>query len=451
MTQRKISASRKWQRVWRMLRDRNFFGLWHQLKHALGLWRPVPAPVMPEPTKPVHAAFVDLPSISPAIRLLVFSHDLNMEGASISLFELILELQKNGVVTPEVVAFEDGPLRGRYEASGIPISIFPCDRDKNSTIRRLEMNLLALAAVMRQRAPSLILANTLRSFLAILAAKEAGIPSVWIVRESSPWNTFFSYLPEPVAQRAIAAICLPYRVVFVSHASRGVWKQFDRYGNFEVIHNGIDLSRFPGMKGPNEKERARRELGLKDDVTVILCVGTINARKSQDDLVRAVGVLSRMIQERIEVLFVGDDESPYAIKLRQRCESSPPYIRKSIRFFSTTKSVQQFYEAADIFVLCSREESFPRVTLEAMAFGLPLVTTPVHGVVEQVVAGGNAFFYQQGDIDDLGRRIASLVQDDDLRKRMGQSSEQRFSELNDFKKMVQAFAVICGRASKTKS
>ena len=47
----------------------------------------------------------------------------------------------------------------------------------------------------------------------------------------------------------------------------------------------------------------------------------------------------------------------------------------------------RFYQAADVFVCTSRVESFPRVTLEAMAHGLPIVTTPVFGIREQVRPG----------------------------------------------------------------
>ena len=156
---------------------------------------------------------------------------------------------------------EDGPLRERYEQAGIPISVFPYDPDKLSTLRRLDQAVSALAAVIRPKAPAVILANTLRSFFAILSAKEAGIPSVWIIRESSPWDLFFNYLPDPVAQCAIAAICLPYRVVFVSQASRKVWDRFERYGNFEVIHNGINLSHLRQKRDLSERERVRVSLG----------------------------------------------------------------------------------------------------------------------------------------------------------------------------------------------
>jgi len=451
MAQRKVPIIENTRRFCRMLCDFNFQGLWHQFRRALGLRGPVPEPEMPELDELIYAD-ADLPAgvfskVLP-FRILIFSHDLNLEGASISLFEMISALRKKGVVDPEVIALEDGPLRGRYEIAGIPISVLLCDSDKLSTVKRLNKEVHSLAEAIRQKNPCVVFANTLRSFLAILAAKQAGIPSIWNLRESASWDTFFSYLPDPVAQQAITAIYLPYRVIFVSHASRRIWDRFNRYGNFDVIHTAIDLSRFPKTRDPSERVRARVSLGLKDDTVVVLCVGTINARKAQNDLVEAVAHLPKVASERTQVLLVGDDRDPYAKKLKQRCRALFPDILGKIRFFSSTESVQRFYEAADIFVLCSREESFPRVILEAMAFGIPILTTPVNGAAEQVVEGKNAFFYAEGKIEDLAEKIGSLVQNETLRKQMGLSSLRRLSELTIFDEMTDAYAAVFRAAAK---
>jgi glycosyltransferase involved in cell wall biosynthesis len=447
----KIRFFRNVERFWRMMRDRNFYGLWHQFRRALGFRGPVPAPTMPESdrrpcTEDGSGGGVSFGSS--ALRILFFSHDLNLEGAPISLFELVLALRRSGVVDPEVISFQDGPLRMRYEAAGILVSIFSWSSDRLSTVKRLETAADTLAEVIRRKHPDVVFANTLRSFLAIISAKETGIPSIWNPRESASWDTVFGYLPDPVAQRAIAAIRLPYRVVFVSHASQKVWNRFDRYGNFDVIHNGIDLSRFPERGKAFDREQGRASLKVKDGEVVILCVGTINARKGQSDLVEAVEFLPRAVLERILVFLVGDDNDPYATKLKRRCRALSSGIRERIRFFSSVESVQRFYEAADIFVLSSREESFPRVTLEAMTFGLPIIATPVHGVTEQALEEDNAFFYAKGNIKELAGKIGSLVHNETLRKQMGRSSLRRLCELTTFEGMTDAYAAICREAAQ---
>ena len=78
-----------------------------------------------------------------------------------------------------------------------------------------------------------------------------------------------------------------------------------------------------------------------------------------------------------------------------------------------------------------------------MAFGLPIITTPVFGVLEQVIEGENALFYPPGDSGLLAGKIEQLVADDALRLRMAESSLQRASQMTTFDAMVDAYASIC--------
>lgn len=382
----------------------------------------------------------------PSLRVLVVSHNLNREGASISLCEMISALRRRGVIDPEVVYFEDGPLRDKYLAAGIPVSASRAS-DKCYTLRQLGAAVKSLVDVIRRRGVELVFVNTLRGYPAILAARAAGVGSVWNVRESAPPESFFSYLPEPVAKRAIAAGEFASRVVFVSHATRRSWQGLKGPRNATVIHNGIDLARFPELGRASERERCRVSLAVEAGTFVILCVGTICARKGQRDLVDSLRLLPRAVRERAQVMIVGDDRLPYAKYLKLRCRMLPRDIRSRIRFFPATESVQSFYAAADIFVLCSRQESFPRVTLEAMAFGLPIIATLVHGVPEQCVEGENAISYEAGNIRDLARRVEALARGQDLCRQMGESSRRRFTELDTFEAMTDAYASVVLQAA----
>jgi glycosyltransferase involved in cell wall biosynthesis len=177
-------------------------------------------------------------------------------------------------------------------------------------------------------------------------------------------------------------------------------------------------------------------------------MGSISARKAQRDFVEAMALLPRAVLERVQVFLVGEDRNLYAKNLKQRCRAFSPELRERIRFFPSTESVQRFYEAADIFVLCSKEESFPRVILEAMAFGLPIIATPVHGVTEQCVEEENALFYPNGNAEALAGKIESLVKDEILRKKnMGQSSLHRLSKLKSFEEMTEAYASVLQQAA----
>lgn len=380
------------------------------------------------------------------IKVIVFSHNLDFEGASISLKELVVGLFHRGVVAPEIVAFADGPLRSAYMSEGISVQVVPGVLHKVSTLRRLGVEVNRLVLLIQESRAELVFVNTLLNFPAILAAERAGVPSVWNPRESEPWDSYFRFLPDPVAQRAIAAIGLPRRVIFVAHATRKVWETFDARQSFDVIHNGINLDRFPLRNDVAERARCRAALGLKTDSIAILCVGTLCDRKGQMDLVEAFAMLPHAVLSRVQVLLVGDDRSDYADALKRRCYSLSTHCRDRIRIAPPTESIASFYTAADVFVLSSEVESFPRVVLEAMAFGLPVITTPVFGVVEQVVERENALFYQPGNSRMLAKQIEQLVVDDARRLRMAESSRQRISQMTTFDEMVAAYASICREA-----
>lgn len=422
----------------------DFAWLFHRLRLALGLRGLVPRPValVSEVGSSCTLHENELGRKTP-IKVVVFSHNLCYEGASISLKELVLGLTRRGDITPAIVAFEDGPLRADYESNGIAVRVLPGILHKVSTLKRLSIEVERLALLIQESGAGLVFVNTLLNFPAILAAERAGVPSVWNPRESEPWDSYFRFLPDPVAQRAIAAIGLPRKVVFVAQATRKVWNTFDVDGRFEVIHNGINLNRFPLRNAATERARCRTALEMEAGSIAILCVGTLCDRKGQMDLVEAFAALPEAISSRVQILLVGDDRGDYAQAIKDRCHLLPANVRGGIRIFPPTESVASIYAAADVFVLSSKVESFPRVVLEAMAFSLPIITTPVFGVLEQVVEGENALFYLPGDSRLLAEQIEKLVTDDELRLRMAESSLQRISQMTTFDEMVEAYACIC--------
>jgi glycosyltransferase involved in cell wall biosynthesis len=416
----------------------------HRARVVLGLRGPVPRP---EPLASQIGTSASLSGVRTGqnglIKAIVFSHNLEYEGASISLKELVVGLFHRGVIVPQIIAFADGPLRSEYESQGISIQIVPDMLYRVSTIKRLDIEIDRLGLLIREAGAELVLVNTLLSFLAVLAAERASVPSVWVIRESEPWDRYFCFLPDPVAQRAIAAIGLPRKVVFAAHATRKVWDDFDKRHNFHVIHNGINLDRFPLRADLTERRRCRDALGLKPDSIAILSVGTLCDRKGQMDLVEAFVALPDAISRHVQILLVGDGRGSYAEALKKRCHS----LRTNpsgggIRIVPATESIASFYAAADLFVLSSKVESYPRAVLEAMTFGLPIVTTPVFGVCEQVLEGENALFYQPGDSRLLSKHIEYLVSDEGRRFQMAERSRQRISQMTTFDEMVAAYASI---------
>jgi GT2 family glycosyltransferase len=376
------------------------------------------------------------------IRAAMFSNNLNMEGAPNSMFELAVGLRDAGVIDPVVFSPADGPLRESYERIGIPVQVIQDPLADTETEEPYEIQIRDLAKRIANQGAELVYANTLMTFAAIDAARHLGLPALWNPRESEPWREYFSFLPAPLADRAFRCFDYPYRVIFVAEATRRQWKVFDARRNFAVIHNGLNLDRVEQQRHAWPREAARAALGVRDDEVCLLLLGTICERKGQLDLVRALRDLDSIQVERVRCYLVGDRPSPYSEQLHAELDALAEPIRSRIDVVPETNATGLFYSAADVFICASRVESFPRVVLEAMAYDLPLVTTPVYGIAEQVREGVNALFYSPGDELGLGERLRQVIANDAFRHRLADNSRPMLDRLRSFEEMIASYATL---------
>ena len=92
---------------------------------------------------------------------------------------------------------------------------------------------------------------------------------------------------------------------------------------------------------------------------------------------------------------------------------------KDIVILDNQENIMDYFNASDIYVCSSTNESFPLVILEAMSCSLPIVTTPVFGISEQVTDGESALLYNPGEIKQLANKIKFLLDHKNEAKEMG--------------------------------
>jgi glycosyltransferase involved in cell wall biosynthesis len=266
------------------------------------------------------------------------------------------------------------------------------------------------------------------------------VASLWNPRESEPWQEYFRQYPEPLAARALGCYRLPYRVIFVAHATADGSRALDTRHNFTVVHNGLDRRRLVRAAAGIDRERARLAVGAAERDVVVLLVGTVCERKGQLDLARALALVDGPTAARVRAVFVGDRDGAYSDRLRAAVAALPPERRTRTAIVRETADVARYFVAADVFACTSRVESYPRVILEAMAFGLPIVSTPVFGIREQVRENVNGLFYEPGDAAALARAIERLAHDDAERARLAANAVPALDALTDFDAMVSRYA-----------
>ena len=373
------------------------------------------------------------------VRVLMCSNSLDFTGAPLHQYEIAVKLAAEGVIEPIVLCATDGPLRQAYEQQGIEVIVRdnPLEhiyqRDAyDEAVRNFSKEIESLKV-------DAIYANTLENFFVVDAARQIGIPAVWNVHESEPWQTYFNRFGSEIAARALECFRFPYKVIFVADATRDRYLPLNSHHNFRVIHNGLDLSKLANL---DNSELSRKSLGVAAEDVVILLLGTVCERKGQQDLVKALSLLPDKWHNKIRCFIVGDRPSIYSNKLADMVAELPEKLRQRVTVVSETGEAGKYYKAADIFVCTSRVESFPRVILEAMACDLPIITTPVFGIKEQVRQGINGLFYTPDRPDELVAALISLLENKSVRQELAENAKYVLDSLNTFEEMTQAYADI---------
>lgn len=382
------------------------------------------------------------------IRALMCAFTLNHEGAPYSQYELTLALKEAGVLEPIVYAPTEGPLRALYEQAGIRVIVRPHPLLGVFDLQAYEAAIERFAALAESLGVDLIYANTLQTFYAVAAARRLGKPSLWNVRESEPWQTYFDFLAPPLAVEALGCFTEPYRVIFVAETTRRQFEPLNSRNNFSVIHNGLNLARFQGVLQDGSRQQARRQIEVADQDFVVLLLGTVCERKGQLDLVQACAHLPPEVAARLRVFIVGDRPGDYSLRLHRAREALAPALRERIHIIAEVGRPALYYAAADCFVCTSRIESYPRVILEAMAFALPIISAPTYGVVEQVREGINADFYPAGQPRVLAARLRALMDDPERLARYRRNAPLVLRSLTRFDEMVAAYARLFEEAAE---
>jgi glycosyltransferase involved in cell wall biosynthesis len=184
---------------------------------------------------------------------------------------------------------------------------------------------------------------------------------------------------------------------------------------------GIDIERFSANRRSSAARKLLAErLNIPSGVPVIGYVGRLTRDKGIPELVAAFSQL-RQTEPALRLLLVGDfeDGDPVPDIIRKQIENDSSIVRT--RFVSDTAP---YYDLIDVFVLPTHREGFGQASLEAQASGVPVVTTTATGVIDSVQDGITGFLVPVGDSEMLATRISQLLEDQNLRDRMGQAGRE---------------------------
>lgn len=390
--------------------------------------------------------------------VLFCSHDLRSQGAQNSLFELAIGLRRLYNIHPIVYSSSNGPLEDKYKTYGIKVIIDNSFKTDINDESYWERHIRDFGLKLKRLNCDLVIANTLQTFYMVHVADSVKLPTIFIPRESEQPETYFNYLPELIRRKAYNTIQKASQIVFVANATKKQWNFLNKWrflnncNTFKVIHNSLNTSLL-NQDSIYSREEIRKNYNVKEDDIVLLSLGTVAPRKGQLDFVKSLPEIFNKSVKPIKAFIVGispfkgEETEAYNLAIYELIESFPIHIRKNIVLIPETDTQSftkpyDFYTIADIFVFTSRIESFPRVILEALYFGLPIVTTPCFGVVEQCIENYNSYYYDKEDIKSLSSNILKLINNDNLRKKFAEASKKLFQHLQTYDQMIQNYYYI---------
>jgi glycosyltransferase involved in cell wall biosynthesis len=218
------------------------------------------------------------------------------------------------------------------------------------------------------------------------------------------------------------------RIIVVSYhdKEKGMNNGIGKEGKYVIIRYGIDYTEFR-----KRNQNIRRELGINLDDLLVTNISCLKPQKSPLDFVKLSSLVNQNLPN-VKFLLVGDGQ------LRENIEGFISRFGLKHNFILTgwRQDIPEILSATDILVLTSLWEGLPIVALEAMAVGLPVVATSTGGVEEVVIDGETGFIVAQKDMYKMSERLATLLKDSDLKRRMGENAKNNLDSNFTIQEMV---------------
>ncbi len=243
-------------------------------------------------------------------------------------------------------------------------------------------------------------------------------------------DEFYNAPGQYLTQKVIAAdfICC------ISHFARSQLMKlspYDHWSKLEVSRLGVD----PQVFSP-------RPFNPEPGIFEIICVGRLTPAKGQHILIEAVARL-RDQGRRLQLRLVGDGEDRASLERQSRRLE----LENHIIFEGAVNQdrIRELYARADAFAIPSFAEGIPVVLMEAMAMEIPCVTTRITGIPELIEHGRDGLLTAPSDVGGLADAIAKLMDDPQLRQRLGKNGRQRVLRDYDLSINVERLAGIFQR------
>jgi len=356
--------------------------------------------------------------------------ELSSGGAQSELLRLLREQDRQQYV-PSVACLYNGDAAVAQAIRALDVSVVDLGMKREGNLR----GFLNLERWLRAERPTILHTWMFHANVpGRILGRIAGIPVIITSRQNvvigGVWRERMTGWTAPLDD-AVIAVCEAARQAEIANAGGRPDKVF-------TIYNGVDLTEFAPAT-PATRAAARTALGVPNAALLLGCVGRLHPQKGIATLLDALALL-RDNYPQLHLCLIGTGELHDSLQAQTHSLG----LEGMVTFTGVRTDVPRLLAALDVFVLPSLWEGMPNVLLEAMAAGLPIVSTAVGGTPEVIVEGVTGLLVPPGEPTALATALRSLIENPALRLQFGQAgrarAEQEFSLAHNVAQITALYA-----------
>lgn len=368
------------------------------------------------------------------LRVLHLLVSTTLGGGPKHVFDLIRRLPKEEF-SVVIGAPADGPFFERFRSLGVEVAELPLNQLRPWT-------LAAVGRLVRDHRIQVVHSHGKGAGLyGRLVGWWTGVPALHTFH-----GIHYSHYPPGLRQLYLSLERRLARLSYaVIHVSESQAREAEKLGladpeRSRVVVNGIDAKEVRALA--EHAPLSRAALGLPTETQILGCVARFDQVKGLDVLLES---LRRLAGRYPKLCLVLAGSGAREGQLRKRVARAG--LAERVRFTGSLDDPPRLFPALDLYVSASRGEGLPLSLLEAMACGLPVVATRVTGHVDVVVDGMTGFLTHPGDPEALAMHVARLLDDPELRQRMGRAGSERVEAHFRLEPMVDQLARLYREAA----
>lgn len=361
------------------------------------------------------------------MKVCFISHSSAKGGAERALLELLEALKGNGVECC-VLLPSDGPLVNELKKLGADFCTLPYKwwmgvntplwKRLGRTVINLAVTIPVAMKIKRWKC-DVVYTNTITVCIGAFAAPLVRLPHVWHIHE-------FGYehhrLVFDLGEKLSLWLMNRLSSVFIAN-SNAVAQKYAQHippHKLKVVYQSVSVKQQFLNSQVAFSEQPDKEAGIR-----CIIIGSLQEGKRQEEAILAIGELVHA-GINAELLVVGDGNPKYRDYLQELVSENE--LDRYVKFIGYVENPFPFVKSADVVLMCSRNEAFGRVTVEAMKIGKPVIGARSGGTIELIREGFNGFLYTPGDYKELAAKIKYLYEHPDVVRDMGHNGLQWATE-----------------------